>query len=362
MSKVNYRDRNQQRKGFPRYLGAILLILLISVLGAILMMGKLYDMLVEYESGTPNTAIVRYFDDIMNGSFETIRAESSFTPSEKGGWAEYEDAIKKIFGSVSSTPKYRKIASNDPDGRQVYAIYNGAEKLGEIYLYEGQGVDGGWRINAPIEYLPPYTIKAPSHATILVNGAPLRPEDVIALEELEPELFSELPDHIQKPSLLTYTVEGFLVEPEITAETSDGLICSVETNTEQRLIDVTLLADGDRRDLYAARIEATAKAYATFISRDGYIGTLSAYLLPNTDFYTRMWAFDNQWYAIHQSYEFRDLVVYDIISCTESCFIGTIDYVFAVTNGATVYDYPSSYTMSFTLSNGVWLLVDLQVN
>ena len=357
-------DANTTKKfRIPRYLLSLVLMLLFGALATVITMNWLYGALVEYEAKTPNTALNRYFDRIASRDFAVIREESDFETTPQNDWEDFDAAVLSVFGTAKPGElTYRRIASNDPDGRRVYIIYKGDARIGEVYLYEGQGEDGGWRITTPLKFLSPYTITAPSHATVLVNGAALATEDAVSIQPVEPELFSELPGSVTPPAVLTYRVEGLLAEPELSASGPEGTECALTFDDDTNTLEVLLLSTGERWDERATRIEAVAKAYARYISRDGTMATLGTYILPGTDFYTRMWHFDNQWYGTHQAHDFKDIVVSDILSTSENTFTGQIDFIFTVTQGADVFEYPSSYTMSFVLWNSQWMLLDLQVN
>ena len=351
---------DDRKPRIPRYFLLLIFIVLTGVLGTFIMMNWLYDALAVYESKTPNAALDIYFARIADGDMDIIRAESGFSATQKNDWEDYDAAILEKFGEDGSFA-YRQVASNELDGRQVYVVYNGDKRLGEVYLYDGEGVDGGWRISTPLKFLPTYTIIAPPGATVLVNGEALSPDDAVERRELEVELLAELPQNMPKPELLTYKVDGFLSTPELTATAPDGVECVVTYNDDESAMEVTLVAADELREQIAARLEIVAKAYVRYITGAEYFGTLSSYMLPGTDFHTRMRTFDHQWYAHYQFRSFKEVQVADIEYYSDECMIGDIELISEVSKGTAIEQIELSLTMSFVLRDGQWMLLELNV-
>ena len=349
-------------KRIPRYPLLLLLILLIGVLSSVVVMNQLYEALAVYESKTPGTAVNRYFERISAGDFSVIRAESGFEAKEYSPWEDFDAAVQKKFGGIGPEDlSFRRIASNEPDGRQVYAIYDGDEKRGEVRLYEGEGADGGWRVTTPLEFLPPYTVTAPACARIAVNGKILPPEDAEERQEDRFGLFAELPQDIKPPTVLTYRIEGFLSAPELTATAPEGAECAVAFDDEYTMY-VTLIAAGELRETLAEIAGSAAETYAKYISGAESETKMVSYLLPDTDFYIRMRTFDHQWHYLYQLLSIESVSVKDMDYLSENCVTVGADLSSRVRRGADEFDYELSYIMSFVLQNDRWLLLDLNIS
>ena len=356
-------NKIKTKRKLPNYPLLLIFILLLGVLATIVMMNRLYEALTIFEAGTPGAAVTHWFERIANGDYESVREESGFVPGEYSGPGDFDAAIALKFGGIdpgSDSFAYRQVASNEPDGRQVYAIYYDGEKRGEIYLYEDEEKDGGWRIDTPLTYLPPYTVRAPAYATVLVNGKALSPADASERRETDLSLLSELPPDIERPAVLTYRVDGFLFEPELTATAPSGAECVI-TFSDPNTMEVSLIAGGDLKEALAARMETVATIYAKYISGAEALKSLVACILPDTDFYTRMVYFDHQWHYLYQMLSVEETEVYDVVPYSADCVTGSIDLVSRVRRGADVLDYKLSYAMSFVLRDGRWMLLALNV-
>jgi len=373
-----------------RYLKLLVFLLFVNILIILVVVQVLYGQLVRYEAGMPNTALKEYFAEVTGGNLDRARTDAGFddrTPEER----EVFDVVltTAYVGKDPEKLSYRSIASNDPDSRRVYAIYQENEKLGEVYMYLLEGQASGtlesvddfvktveaekptWRIAAQvvIEYLPPITISALDNATVYVNGKALTGADVISFEEPDMDVFKELPEgySVTLPRTLTYTADNFMLEPLVTIIDQDGEDVRVEYNELSRhyvaVAPLVKQVEGDERETLAARVTAIARAYALYITNQVALGTLTQYLYPNTVFSGMMWGFDNRWSGGLSSYDFSELDVFSVIKYGDDVLVGDIRFDFNanyyVGGGRTSH---SNYTMLFVRSNNQWMLVDLITN
>ena len=391
---------NSERRKNNTYWKFLAIFGLVCILASIMVIQVVYSRLVIYEAGTPNAALRDFFIELTAGNLENVRRDSGFDEKSPEERALFDQRITELY--VNKNPNdftYRRIASNDPDGRIVYAIYLGREKLGEVYMYSLNGkvsdsinsvdeflesTEGDaprWRIVAPIEiktepvveddpelvYLAPVTITAPDSVTVYVNGEALDPASAIDTKEMKSEVFEALPAGytVTLPKILTYQSEKYTVEPVITATGRGGERIDPSYNEEERLYEiiassVTPVTVSEREE-YSARMIAVAKSYALFISRDGTLYTLSQYLYPGTDFAARMSGFDNQWYGSHSNYEFSELEVHDVVKYADDVFVGRMTFDFIVDFYSGQRTFETDYTMLFVNSGGQWLLAGLTV-
>ena len=355
-------EQKPRRRGL--YWKFLILLALVNTLLILIGMQYLLKVLTAYEAATPNTALRAYFSALAVGDTGHARADADYEPDGVSDWDDFDDAMLDMFGyRDSSRLRYRRIASNDPDGRLVYAVYDRDEKLGEVYLYEKKSGDvTAWRIVAPLPSVEPVTLRVPSDARVLVNGVELTEDDVLSREPLEPELFEWLPEGYSAPWLVSYKAEGVLSAPKVEILPPEGTVLEIDRDDALRHIEARAYETGELADTISARMELVAKAYSTYISRDGTLYNLMQYLYPNTDFSARMTGFDNQWYGTHYGYNFRDMEVSKLRHCAPDVIVGDISFVFEVTTGADTHDFPSHYTLLFVKTNSQWMLVDLMVN
>ena len=390
---------NSEGRKNNTYWKSLAIFALVCILASIMVIQVVYSRLVIYEAGTPNAALRDFFAELTAGNLEDVRRDSGFDEKSPEERALFDQRITELY--VNKNPKdftYRRIASNDPDGRIVYAIYLGKEKLGEVYMYSLNGkvsesinsvdeflesTEGDtprWRIvmhieiktepvenNPELVYLAPITITAPDSVTVYVNGEAQDPASAIDTQEMEAEVFEALPAGytVTLPKVLTYQSEKCTEEPVITATGRGGERIEPSYNEEERHYEIVAssvkpVTDAEREE-YSARMTAVAKSYALFISRDGTLYTLSQYLYPGTDFAARMSGFDNQWYGSHSSYEFSELEVHDVVKYADDVFVGRMTFDFIVDFYSGQRTFETDYTMLFVNSGGQWLLAGLTV-
>lgn len=338
------------------WIGLMLLVLFNAFLIAFAL-NKLRVILVDYEAKSPLTALNSYFSNLESGKTDPIHKESNLLLSRWNNWQDYDAYLHSLYDQLPKQPTYRQVASNEPDGRHVYAIYNGDTRLGEIYLYPLP--DGGWSAVAPLAFTPSWRITAPGHATVMVNGIPLLPEEAVLRTPLS--LFDELPVACKPPMLLCYETEPTLLEPVILITGPEESACSIQTDEEKRSITATLSPIEAQAVNYEAIVTRTAKAYANYASNDLSFSLLSAMLVKDTDLYTRTQKLDRQWYIDHDNFVFENLQVTNIVSSSNDTFIGEIRFDYKVLRGRTVDLFPTRYEMSFVLLNGEWKLLELTV-
>lgn len=349
----------EKKKGLSRYAKGLLVLFLaccLLIAGALVW---LYKALQTYEATTPNAALATYFKRLAAGELETIHAESGFTPTRWNTWAHYDAFITQLFENPSNGYTWRATAGQTEDGGKLWQVYAGAEPLGKVALYEGAGQNGGWRVSVPMSYCKSRTVSAPGHVTVYVNGEALLPQDASETRPLAE--FDGLEEPALMPKTLDYVLEPMLFEPDIKAMAPNGSPCLMlrgETDTD--LVAKVVLPPEDEAAM-AARLEAAARLHALYITGDAAFDEVQGCLYPGTDFYHRLRTFDSQWYVDHDSASFREVEVTNIESHAEDSFTGNIHFVYQIHRGTHLHEFPSAYRMSFTLRDGTWQLVQLQV-
>lgn len=357
MSSSDVSAMEKPKRRMPRYLKGILIFLAVNTVITVVVLVWLYNSLLAYEAGTPTAALTRYFTHYANGEMEDVRAGAAFTPDAWNTWEDYDAWLKQQFGQVDPDALSYRTTGHTPEGATIYAVYAGQEKLGEVQLTQ---TDGGWRVSAPAVFKDPATITAPGHVAVAADGIPLTAENCTVQESLY-EGFEELPEGYTQPRQIAYTLPPMLFDPMITATGAGGTECDLIADADTRTIQASPRLSDDTYQAMAARVEQVSKVYANFISEDVPFSSLAAHLLPGTDFYSRMRGYYVGWYLNHESFEFLDLEVFNIISCSETCFTGEISFTYEVNRRGTIHTFPSAYKLAFTLVDGNWMLVDLQV-
>ena len=203
------------------------------------------------------------------------------------GKYEKTASVKKYIDGINGEYSYNSV------GDARYDIYKGDLKISVTLKENGYDDEGHktYALSSASVSLPlkSYKVEAPDNAEITVNGA--------KLEEKPTEAKSSVADSVPKsfsvPSVLSYTLDGFLYRPDVSAKI-DGEEC-VLLKYDDRLVfkapsEQTLEVELDER------ICELCFAYSDFVAGAFDFDTLKPYLYKNTDLYSRLSTFDNRWY------------------------------------------------------------------
>ncbi len=359
--------QQQKRHGYRNGMLALFVVLCL-VVGAVLVF--VWQALEKYESTTPKAALDTYFLQLAAEDYGAIQAGADFAPSALNGWEDYYLCLQRTFGSEPSLLSYRRVAGESGDtpavtlgqnaaGPQRYAIFNGEEELGKVLLYPEAGLPHGWRVSAVVEEGAAYTVTAPGHAAVVVNGVPLDPNGPNVQRTICTG-FEALPDEELQPQNLVYTLEPTLVPPEFTATGPAAVACTVEVNRQNHSAAVTVPLTPNEQEEYTALIEAAAKSYATFVTNDGSLRDLQTHLYPGTDLAARMANFYGGWYLEHEGYDFANMAVENLVSTGLGTFSGEITFDYLVYKGGATHTFPTRYEMYFARYGEDWRLAELQ--
>lgn len=352
------RGRTKKRR-LSRYAkGLIAFTFLLAILVTIVLF-VLWNILSNYEKTTPRAALDAYFSNLYSQKYDPILKESGFVADELNTEEDYIALLHSIYGSDSQALTYRQVAMSSEEPGQKYAVYSGEEKLGEVILIADEKARHGWTARSAYDYMLPYTITAPGHAEVMVNGQPLSQQDPDAV--ITPvATFVDLPDPEQIPYTVTYQTEPTLAIPEFFAATPGGLPCDVTVDQETHTVNVAVPVSQEQIDAYTPVAESVSKVYANYVSEDASFGDLSVHLYPDTPLFGKMGSFYAGWYANHDSFAFRDMVVSNFVSTSDTTFTADISFVYEVYMGAEMHEFPTLYHLSFAQYNGEWRLLDLQ--
>ena len=190
--------------------------------------------------------------------------------------------MEERFGS-GSVQAFRSLDYTDE--APAYVLKDGDETLARVTL---SGSDVNWAVSdveLELEGTKSASVEVAVGSKVFCNGTELgseyagEPQNNFSYEPLKDKLINPV-------SWTTYTVDGLLIEPELTAEPPAG--CSVTKTAEG---DFMLCLDGADAEKYTTRAVSFVKAYLTYYM-NGYNGTWGnlyaalAYLTPGTQAYT----------------------------------------------------------------------------
>ncbi len=321
------------------------------------LLDTLWNNMVEYEANSEIGAVTEYFQRFAAGDYDTAADTAEFPFDEKNPREDYIRYLKETFGSDFSDLRFAG-REGDVPGEKLYRIYAGNTPLGSVRLVPVTGQSRNWKVISQVEYADPVTVVAPAFVKLSANGVVQTPSE--AVSPVAHEDFAALETVISVPLKVTYTLDGYLYEPQISATVPDGTVCP-PMEQEDGTVEFSVAVSENDRETFEGLMTDFSKLYARFISKDASFASLKPKMLQGTTFYSSVRTFDNGWYVDHTGYEFRNLTVSDLIRADENTFAGTIRFDHVVFRGTKEYVYPSAYRLSFCLSEGQWLLADLKI-
>lgn len=245
--------------------------------------------------------------------------------------------MEERFGS-ESVQAFRSLDYTDE--APAYVLKDGDEALAKITL---SGSDVNWAVSdveLELEGTKSASVEAAVGSKVFCNGIELGSE--YAGETQNNFSYEPLKDKLINPvSWTTYTVDGLLIEPELTAEPPEG--CSVTKTAEG---DFMLCLDGADADKYTTRAVSFVKAYLTYYM-NGYNGTWGnlyaalAYLTPGTQAYTDLQDTYNGvvWNTAYGNIDVSNTTASGVVIWADNCYSVDVTYDANCTHNGQAIDY-----------------------
>lgn len=330
-------------------------LVLLAVGGAALAL--LWGALERYEESTPEAAILQSVRQVQAGRLAEEEVPAAMLPGRFATARQYLDEAGKLLDGLpddrDSLRFVQKGADEAADGAIDYVVVDEDGGRAEFTLFPK---DGGWQAWPKVQALSAVTIRAPRSVSVSVDGQPLGEAELSGTAAAAG--FEALGDGA--PQECTWLVEGLLEEPQVTAESGEG-VCRVEWETPLSAV-VTVEPDADADAALQSFFDRTARVYARYVSADASFAELKGALVPDTDFYNSLRTFDSSWYVSHDSTDFEDFSVSELESLGPDAAAGTVRFTYMVyKEGLRPRSYPSVYRMYAVRQEDGWKLLDLQV-
>ena len=243
--------------------------------------------------------------------------------------------MEERFGSVQA---FRSLDYTDE--APAYVLKDGDETLARVTL---SGSDVNWAVSdveLELEGTKSASVEVAVGSKVFCNGTELgseyagEPQNNFSYEPLKDKLINPV-------SWTTYTVDGLLIEPELTAEPPAG--CSVTKTAEG---DFMLCLDGADAEKYATRAVSFVKAYLTYYM-NGYNGTWGnlyaalAYLTPGTQAYTDLQDTYNGvvWNTAYGNIDVSNTTASGVVIWADNCYSVDVTYDANCTHNGQAIDY-----------------------
>ena len=245
--------------------------------------------------------------------------------------------MEERFGS-DSVQAFRSL--DYTDDAPAYVLKDGDEALAKITL---AGSDVNWAVSnveLELEGTKSASVEVAVGSKVFCNGTELGSE--YAGETQSSFSYEPLRDQLINPvSWTTYTVDGLLIEPELTVEPPEG--CSVTKTAEG---DYLLCLDSADAETYTTRAVSFVKAYLNYYM-NGYNGTWGnlyaalAYLTPGTQAYTDLQDTYNGvvWNTAYGNIDISDTTASGVVIWADNCYSVDVTYDANCTHNGQAIDY-----------------------
>ncbi|MBQ6356910.1 MAG: hypothetical protein IJI52_07420 [Solobacterium sp.] len=325
------------------------------VLGAGL--GYLWYWLERYEAESINGAMTTYFERVGNQDWDGLYQDDVDYFVE---FNSKEDVAEYLFSTYNGKNSWGLTTSFSwTDGKnEFYNVYYEREQICIIELTKPAG-SKTWKVRTLSPsgeyYFDDYTGNG-----FTINNVDITNNAAYYKELTIPYGFRNLELDEKMPKAAEYLVRGFIHTPDIELKQpqTDMYVRDHTTNlyyigkkpTEEQLAEFT------------EEIETVSVDYCKYITRDGTFYSLNRHLYPYTEFYNNIRGFDNQWFASHESIEFRNMKVFDVMPVGENAFIGSISFDYIVSTTSVNRTYSNTYQLFFVKnSQNDWKLTNLVI-
>ena len=242
--------------------------------------------------------------------------------------------MEERFGS-GSVQAFRSLDYTDE--APAYVLKDGDETLARVTL---SGSDVNWAVSdveLELEGTKSASVEVAVGSKVFCNGTELgseyagEPQNNFSYEPLKDKLINPV-------SWTTYTVDGLLIEPELTAEPPAG--CSVTKTAEG---DFMLCLDGADAEKYTTRAVSFVKAYLTYYMNGtwGNLYAALAYLTPGTQAYTDLQDTYNGvvWNTAYGNIDVSNTTASGVVIWADNCYSVDVTYDANCTHNGQAIDY-----------------------
>ncbi len=319
--------------GLLRFIAAIILI-------GIIACGYLYFWLYRYVKQSINGALTQYVKDVTDRNWDKVYYDDQRYFTELNTKESVIDFLLYVYGDKKPggmTFSWRETAGNT----QYYDVYYRQSYIGTL---EATKPDGSkvWKVRTLIGSNN-YEIDSINGSTFRINEIPITP-DYKHEENHVPGAYEGYELDEKLPQVTRYYINNLAGTPAIQTEDSDHM--SVRDWSAFRYY-VGPKPTPEQYSDFANEISDTAMAYCEYITEDGTLYDLTQHLLPGTVFYDAVRSFDNQWFTTHDSIEYQNIEITDVMPLGDNAFIGSISFDYIVTAPNVSQTYSNAYQMYF---------------
>lgn len=352
--RMSYAERMAVGKKF--YIN-LLKVFLVTCLICGVGLGYLWFWLSRYESQSVNGAVHSYLTNIVNKNWDAVYQEDTDNFVELNSKDKYVSYLESLYGD-NAISAYTYSFTNADENSQYYTLYAYGYQIATLELRKPKS-SSTWKVRT-LNTSNSYVFDVlDSSISFLINNIVI--DSTYTHEDSQiPYAFQNLGLDDQMPAVSRYTIQNFVDTPDVTLADSASYEAIRDWTSNQYYIGP--LPSSDETDEFTQEITDTAEAYCKYITKDGTFAALNKHLYPGTDFYNNITGFNNQWFSSHDSIEFQNVKVFDIMPIGDSAFIGSISFDYLVSASDVQKTYSSSYQLFFVKnSKDLWKMTNLAI-
>lgn len=319
--------------------------------------------LTDYEAGRPEKPLKALVSQLEAGDFSQLARLCGYelSPYEQPDAFERYLREKRFGGGGEIT---YAVGETDAAGTHCDLLRGGAAAASVTLRrrdFEGTHGFGVYELvsaAAPVETAPPCRVRAPQGARVFYNGVEAsNPErEKIPVEAYASEALGEKP-----PENKIYCAEGLLFWPEVSVEGPDGRPCELVDGTDGADYTAVTRPRAEEQPAFESLALEAARAYALFTTGDAPRSGIAGRLIPGTESWKRLAAFDNSWFISHDAASVTDAAADQFIVYDDRRFSCEVRLICRVRMGKKIFDYPSFYSLYFALRQDGWKIAELRV-
>ena len=349
---TSYRERVKVGTRFYLHL---LYIFAITMLAGACVLGFLWFWLSDYERKSPEGSLHIYLNNIRKGNYSELYEESKNVFYQLNDEETYAKYLKQTYQNVDlSKAGFVKLSYSD----NVFSYYDIIVDGDYVASLQSTKADDGKRyyVRTNFNQYNYFFEKFNDASSIKVNDLELI-GNISPTDNMESRLFegSNTPNDIM---VTRYYLDNILKEPVVTTDDPKSVVVKDLANNVYYIGDKP---DKETLSTYEDLIYKVATTYCKYITKDAMYYEIRRLLYPNTTFQEALSTFENTWFTDHQSIEFKNVKIFDVMEFDEG-FIGSIsfDYV-VIADDEVSKTYTSTYQLTFMNRYGQYLASNLKI-
>ncbi len=349
MTRISYKDKASVGNDFLINLLKVFLITNIICLSA---SAYIYLRLVRYENSTPEGSIRNYLSLVSDKKYHEIYEESKLVFPQFNTEEIYVNYLKELYNDKDlknitlskesySDSKFLYYKINDLKNNNIANVQ--LKKDGD--LYHVRTLTSIWNFDFDVV----------DNLEFSINDVKVE-DEYITEKDVHTKAYSGMDNQKNIAQVKRYHLDNFVNIPEVTALNDKA---TVVKDVIQDQFYVGYKPTADVKEEYESMLLDLAQTYSKYITEDEKFYNLRKLLHKDTEFFKNISSFNNGWFSPHNSVDFKNIEIYDIVVLNENSFIGSVKYDYEVIANHKVQTYPTIYQMFFVKENGNWLCTNL---